>query len=255
MSLSVPRSRPAFVVRKLLAFLCGCALFVGVAGLLALWAAGRFSPRLLSSMLASRTGATLAIAGNDTNLLTGRVAYAGLTITNPTRWQERDFLKVRSLRLDLDPWSFVGGETRTFRRVDLDIEHLTIVGKADYLADNNAKDIGAALKGAAEDAASAATGPPSGAQPFQIGQLRIRVSRITIIAGDGTPGRRLVVDLPIDYVFEAQGITDRDFDAKVSRPMGAQALQVAADKQPALLVDLARTRLRKSVTELLLETK
>jgi len=77
----------------------------------------------------------------------------------------------------------------------------------------------------------------------------VRVDRITIISGDGTDQRKVVVDQAFNYVFEARDITELNFDEKVSRPMGTQAVQNAVQQQPELLLDLARERLRKSVTE------
>ena len=140
--------------------------------------------------------------------------------------------------------------------VPLDIEHLTIVGKADFLKDNNAKDIFNGLKSAvATEAPKPTPGPPSTKQPFLIKRLRVRVDRITIISGDGTDQRKVVVDQAFNYAFEARDITERNFDEKVSRPMGTQAVQSAVQQQPELLLDLARERLRKSVTEKLLGEK
>jgi len=256
--MSLPRSpsRLGSALRKLLTVLCGIALFLVMAGLLAIWAMGRFAPKLLDSTLASRSGAHLAVESNDSNFFVGRLAFAGLTVTNPSRWQEHEFLKVRRLAVDLDPLTFFEGGSQTVNDVDLDIEHLTIVGKADYLADNNAKDIFNGLKGAPQASSpSPAPGPAKPKAPFLIRHLRVRVDRITLISGDGTPDRRVVADQSFGFVFEARDITERDFDAKVSRPMGAQALQTAAARQPELLMDLARERLRRSVTEKLLGEK
>ena len=128
------------------------------------------------------------------------------------------------------------------------------------MADNNAKDIGNGLKGhdvpvSARPSAHLPAEPAAPRQSFHIDHLRVRVNRITVIAGDGTPGRRVIVDRAFDYVFEARGITDRNFDDKVSGPMGQQALQNVIERQPDLVMDLAREKLRKSVTEKLLGEK
>lgn len=256
--MSAPRNsaRLGSALRKLLTVLAGIALFLVVVGLLGVWALGRFSPKVFDASLSANSGAHLAVEGNDTNLFTGRFAYSGLTITNPTRWSEREFLRIRRLSVDIDPLTFFEGGSQTVNDVDLDIEHLTIVGKADFLADNNAKDIFNGLKsGAAASAPTTAPAPTGRKQPFLIRHLRVRVDRITVVAGDGTADRKVVLDQPFDYVFEARDVTERDFDEKVSRPMGAQALQTAARKQPELILDLARERVRRSVTEKLLEAK
>lgn len=256
MSVPTKSNRLGSALRKLLTMLCGVALFLVMVGLLGVWAMGRFSPKLLDSSLATKTGAHLAVEANDTNLFAGRLAFSGLTITNPTRWTEKEFLKVRRLAIDLEPMTFFEGGSQVVNDVELDVEHLTIVGKADFLKDNNAKDIFNGLKSApAAEAPKPAPGPPAPKQPFLIKHLRVRVDRITIIAGDGTEQRKVVVDQAFNYVFEARDITERNFDDKVSRPMGTQAVQTAVQRQPELLLDLARERLRRSVTEKLLGEK
>ena len=256
MSVPSKSTRLGSALRKLLTMLCGVALFLVMVGLLGVWALGRFSPKLLDSSLATKTGAHLAVEANDTNLFAGRLSYAGLTITNPTRWSEKEFLKVRRLALDLELMTFFEGGSQVVNDAELDIEHLTIVGKADFLKDNNAKDIFNGLKSApSATTPPPAPGPPGPKQPFLIKHLRVRVDRITIISGDGTDRRKVVVDQAFNYVFEARDITERNFDEKVSRPMGTQAVQAAVQQQPELMLDLARERLRQSVTEKLLGEK
>ena len=256
MSVPSKSTRLGSALRKLLTMLCGVALFLVMVGLLGIWALGRFSPKLLDSSLSTKTGAHLAVEANDTNLFAGRLAYAGLTITNPTRWSEKEFLKVRRLALDVELMTFFEGGSQVVNDAELDIEHLTIVGKADFLKDNNAKDIFNGLKSApSAKTPPPAPGPPGPKQPFLIKHLRVRVDRITIISGDGTDRRKVVVDQAFNYVFEARDITERNFDEKVSRPMGTQAVQAAVQQQPELMLDLARERLRKSVTEKLLGEK
>ena len=232
MSAPSKSTRLGSALRKLLTVLCGLALFLVMVGLLGIWAVGRFSPKLLDSSLATKSGAHLAVETNDTNLFAGRLA------------------------IDLEPLTFFEGGSQVVNDAELDIEHLTIVGKADFLKDNNAKDIFNGLKSApAAEAPKPAPGQPSPKQAFLIKHLRVRVDRITVISGDGTDQRKVVVDQAFNYVFEARGITERNFDEKVSRPMGTQAVQTAVQRQPELLLDLARERLRKSVTEKLLGEK
>ena len=255
-----PSRRPGSALRKLVTVLCGIGLFLLVVALMAVWSIGRFAPKILDASLSSRTGARLAVETNDTNLFAGRVSFSGLTITNPSRWQEREFLKIRRIGLEVETWSFLFGNTQVVREAELDIEQLVIVGKEAFMADNNAKDIGNGLKGqvsvgSAQPAARMPVEPAATRQAFHIDHLRVRVNRITVIAGDGTPGRRVIVDRAFDYVFDARGITDRNFNEKVSGPMGQQALQNVIERQPELIMDLAREKLRKSVTEKLLGDK
>ena len=61
------------LLRKLLTILAGLVLFVFLAGLLAVWALGRFSPGLVDSALSEATGAHVTVEDNDTNLLVGSV--------------------------------------------------------------------------------------------------------------------------------------------------------------------------------------
>lgn len=256
MSVPSQSTRLGSALRKLLTVLSGIALFLVLVGLLGVWALGRFSPKLLDASLSSKSGAHLSVETNDSNLFAGRMSYSGLTVTNPTRWTEREFLKVRRLVIDLEPFTFFEGGSQVVNEVELDIAHLTIAGKADFLADNNAKDIFNGLKGApVASAPQPAPGPSGAKQAFLIKRLRVRVDRITVISGDGTDARKVAYDQAFDFVFEAHDITERNFAEKVSRPMGAQAMQTAARRQPELLLDLARERLRRSVTEKLLGEK
>ena len=125
---------------------------------------------------------------------------------------------------------------------------MTIVGKKDFLADNNAKDIGNGLKGPASSPTPSAE-PASPPQPFLIKHLRLRVGRITVVSGDGTADRRVVVDQDYGFVFEARDVTDQNFDAKVSVPLGQQVLQTALRRQPELMFDLAREKMRRPSRE------
>jgi hypothetical protein len=241
------KSRPGSALRKLLTVLCGIGLFLILVGALGVWALGRYSPRLLDASLSGQSGAHLTVEDNQTNLFLGRIDYAGLVLTNPSRWQEREFLRVKRLVLDVDPLTFVEGGGQVVNEAELDIERVTIVGKADFLADNNAKDIGNGLKGPATSPTPSAE-PASPPRPFLIKHLRVRVGRITVISGDGTAARRVVVDQDFGYVFEARDITDQNFDAKVSVPMGQQALQTALRRQPELMFELAREKIRRPLS-------
>lgn len=231
-------ARSGSVSRKLLTMLCGIALFLVLAGLLGVWALGRFSPRLLDASLSARTGARLAVEQNDTNLFVGRIAYAGLTITNPSRWQEREFLKVKRLVLDVDPLSFRDGGAHVVDAAELDIEHLTLASKADFFKDNNAQDIANGLKaGAGRDATKPAE--PHGKQPFQIRRLRVRVGRVTVVNHDGAPDRRVFLDRQADFVFEAADVTEHNFAEKVTRPLAKEAMRVALGLPAGLPFDLS----------------
>ncbi len=244
MSLFRHRSRPGSALRKLLMVLCGVALFLILVGVLGIWALGRYSPRLLDASLSGQSGAHLTVEDNQTNLFVGRVDYAGLVISNPSRWQEREFLRVKRLVLDVDPLTFTEGGGQVVNEAELDIDRVTIVGKQDFLSDNNAKDIANGLK-SSSSAPATKTEPSKAPQPFLIKHLRVRVGRITVVSGDGSAGRRIVVDQDFGYVFEANDVTEKNFNAKVSGPMGQQALQTALRRQPELMFELAREKMRR----------
>jgi hypothetical protein len=255
-----PVRRSGILLRKLLTILAGLVLFVLLAGLLAVWALGRFSPALVDSALADATGAHLTVEENDTNLLVGRLSFGGLTLTNPTRWSEREFLKVRRFHLDVDPWSFAGTGTQKVHEAELDIDRVVLTGKSDklleLLGDNNALDLSKALKAEARAAAAPdATGAPAASRPYEIGRLRVRVGHLTVVGGDGSARRRVLLDQDIDFVFEARDVTDRNEKETVQKPLQAMLQKELTKAATQLLFDVGSQRLRPSVTEKLLGEK
>ena len=259
MSAVPPVRRSGILLRKLLTILAGLVLFVFLAGLLAVWALGRFSPGLVDSALSEATGAHVTVEDNDTNLLVGRLSYAGITVTNPTRWSEREFLKVRRFHLDVDPWSFAGSGTQKVHEAELDIDRVVLTGKSDklleLLGDNNALDISKALKAEARDAAAGPAGTPNAPRPYEIGRLRVRVGHLTVIGGDGTARRRVLLDQDISFVFEARDVTDRNEKETVQKPLQAMLQKELTKAATQLLFDVGAQRLRPSVTEKLLGEK
>lgn len=249
-------ARPGNVSRRVLSLLGGVILFVVLAAALSVWSVGRFAPGLLDSTLSAKTGAHLAVENNDTNLFVGRVSLADFTVTNPSRWTDTRFLKGKRLRLDLDPATFIGNGRRIVHSLELDIDELTLVGKEEYLKDNNAQDILRGLK-------SADTPPPPAGQPasdaprtpFLIEKFRLRVGHITVIAADGTPQRRVVIDRQFDLVFEAQNITDANLEQTLTGPLGKQVVAQTPAASAGLLFDLTKDKIRTSITEKLLNEK
>ncbi|MEY3583669.1 MAG: hypothetical protein RJA48_752 [Verrucomicrobiota bacterium] len=246
MSCARSTARPGNVSRRVLSLLGGVILFIVLAAALSVWSVGRFAPRLLDSTLSSKSGAHLAVENNDTNLFVG----------NPSRWTDARFLKGKRLQLDLDPATFVGDGRRVVHLLELDIDELTLVGKEDYLKDNNAQDIFRGLK-------SADTPPPPAGQPvvaaprtpFLIEKLRLRIGHITVIAADGTPQRRVVIDRQFDLIFEAQNITDVNLEETLTGPLGKQVVAQTPATTAGLLFDLTKDKIRTSITEKLLNEK
>jgi hypothetical protein len=256
MKLPLPARRSGSALRKLLSVMAGIALFLVIIALMGVWALGRFAPTFLDTALLSKSGAHLSVEANATNLYAGRVEFDGLSISNPSRWQEREFLKVKHLALEVDAWEFFWKGNIKVKQAELDIDRVVIAGKADYLNDNNTKDI---MKGLKSPDGKAPPGPvdapPAAKRPFHVDHLRVRVGHIMIISGDGSPERRVIVDRAFNFVFEATDITEKNFNDKVSQPLGRLALQKVSTDGMDLIMDLARERLRKSVTEKLLQAK
>ena len=252
-----PVRRSGILLRKLLMILAGLMLFLLLAGCLAVWALGRFSPGLVDSALADATGAHLTVEGNDTNLFVGRLSYAGITVTNPTRWTEREFLRIRRLHLDVDPLSFAGEGTQKVHEAELDIDRVVLTGKSDklfdLLKDNNALDISKALKEESRASAPTTPGGPAGpARPYEIGKLRVRVGHLTVVGGDGTARRRVLLDQDINFVFEARDVTDANKKETLERPLQALLQKELTKAATQLLFDVRTERVRPSITEQLL---
>jgi hypothetical protein len=254
-----PARRSGILLRKLLTILAGLVVFVLLAGCLAVWALGRFSPGLVDSAVADATGAHVVVETNDTNLFVGRLSYAGISVTNPSRWTEREFLKVRRFHLDVDPWSFAGQGTQKVHEAELDIDRVVLTGKSDklfdLLKDNNVLDIAKALKEESRQASGGPAGPAGPARPYEIGKLRVRVGHLTVVGGDGTARRRVLLDQDLNFVFEARDVTDRNEKETIERPLQAMLQQELAKAATQLLFDVRSERVRPSITEQLLGDK
>lgn len=248
--------RPGSVSRRVLSLLAGIVFFLLLLTVLAVWSLGRFAPNLLNATLESKAGAHLSVAANQTNLFMGRVSFEDFVVTNPSRWTDTSFIKGKRLVLDLDPVSFVGDGRRLIHLVELDIDELTLVGHEDYMKDNNAQDILRGLK--APDDPAVATAKPEPDQPsagYLIEKLRLRIGHVKIIAADGTPLKRVVVDRQFDLVFEARNITDSNLVQTLTEPLGKQVMTQSPVAGAGLLIDLTKDKVRQSITEKLLTEK
>lgn len=251
-----PIARPGNVSRRVLSLLAGVILFVVLAAVLAVWSVGRFAPSLIDSTLSSKSGARFSVDSNQSNLFAGRVVFTDFAVTNPSRWTDARFIKGKRLDLDLDPATFVGPGRRVVHRAELDIDELTLVGKEDYLKDNNAQDIFRGLKSSdAPPPPPGKTVPDEPRTPFVIEHLRLRVGHITIVAADGTPQRRLVVDRQFDLVFEAHNITEANLEQTLTGPLGKQVMSQGGKAGAGLLFDLTKDKVRTSITEQLLNNE
>jgi hypothetical protein len=251
-------SRPGNVSRRILAILGGVVLFIVVASALALWAVGRFSPNLLDATLVARSGARLVCEENNTNFLVGRLEFHNATVSSPARWKEKSFLKIKTLHLDLSPLSFLGDGPRIIKRAELDVDQLVLVGRGDYMKDNNAQDILRGLKSGdlqvksapATDAAPVEA--VSARQPFKIESLRVRIGRVKVIVEEPNRAPVVVIDRNFNFVFEANNITDKNLMESLTAPLGQKALTQAAVIAPDLMMDITDRKLRRSITEKIL---
>ncbi len=251
-------SRTGSISRRILAILGGVVLFVVVAGALVLWAVGRFSPNLIDATLVAKSGARLVCEENNTNFLVGRLEFRNASVTSPTRWKEKSFLKIKTLHLELSPLSFLGNGPRVISRAELDVDQLVLVGRGDYMKDNNAQDILRGLKSgelavkSAGSAEASSTEAPSPRQPFKIESLRVRIGQVKIIVEEPNRAPVVVVDRNFNFVFEANNITDKNLVESLTAPLGQKALTQATALVPELVMDITNRNLRRSITEKIL---
>lgn len=253
-------SRFGVVSRRLLKLFAGGFIFLILISVVGLWLAGRFAPNLLDAVLSSKAGASLTCETNQTNLLVGRLSLENFQVTNPNRWKEKSFLKVKSLKVDLNPLSFIGGGTRRIQQLECDIDELVLVGSRSYMKDNNAQDILRGLKGASTTAAasevkSEANSADDAKKSFFIGNARIRVGHVKIIVETEGRAPEVILDREFNFVFEAKNVTEKNLNQTVTIPLGAQALASVAVVAPRLSMEIANHELRKSITEKLLGEK
>ena len=251
-------SRTGNVSRRVLAILGGVVLFSFIAGILALWAIGRFSPNLLDATLVARSGARLVCEENNTNFLVGRLEFRNASVTSPLRWKEKSFLKIKTLYLELNPFSFLGDGPRIVKRAELDVDQLVLVGRGDYMKDNNAQDILRGLKSgnltvkAASTDGSAPVEVANARTPFKIESLRVRIGRIKVIVEEPNRAPVVVIERNFNFVFEANNITDKNLIESLTAPLGQKALSQATAMAPDLMMDITDRKLRRSITEKIL---
>lgn len=233
---------------RMLGFLVGLGIFLPLLAALIVWAGGRFAPSLLDSALFSRSGCTLSVESNGTNLLLGRVLFGGLRVEGASRWQERLLLRARELKVEFEPASFVGDGVRVIRELRLDVDELVVVGKEDYLSDNNLRDLIRSLS-----APDAAVGSGESAEPahFRIERLSLNVRRVRVIAGDGTDRRRTVVDRDAGISLEARDVDENSLGDKVWKPLASGLTGLAARVGVDAAVDRARERAVRAAESLL----
>ena len=243
-----------------MSYVVGITLFITVICLIGLYVLGRMAPQILDSVLKNKADSGLVCEINQSNLILGNLDLQGIKISSPGRWKENQFLSIKAIKCELNPFSFIWGGGRHFKNVELDIDKIVLVGTRDYMKDNNAQDILRGLKsGQLEKTKESTEISDSGAsqpkRPFKIDNLRLRVGQIIIVVeGDRGPSET-VVNNHFNFVFEAKDITEKNYESVVSFPLGAKVLTKAATLAPRLMMDISNRKIRQSITEKILEIK
>lgn len=239
-------AQPGFSLVRLLKWLgvgLACLLLLALAGI---WGIGRSIPSLLDSALASQGNSGLTCETNDTNLLLGRIDLAGLSVLNPPGFSEREFLRIRRLVVDVQPATFMADGRRVIEELTLDIERVTLIGKADLFSDNNATTIAKAFRRSAKAAKSEeAREPGKPGNDFIIRRLKIRVGGVTILQENGGARPQVLVRDDHGLAFEASDVTAQNLGDTVISPLGGLALTRAASAEPDALLELSRRQLER----------
>ena len=243
-----------------MALIFGVTTFVFLTCLIGLYVIGRTAPQILNTALKNKADSGLVCEINQSNLILGNLDLQGIKISSPTRWKEKQFLSIKTIKCELNPLTFILGGSRHFKNVELDIDKIVLVGSRDYMKDNNAQDILKGLKSAPNENSfeSTTSSEPSVDQPkkpFKIDNLRLRVGQIVVIVEDGDRPAEMVVNNNFNFVFEAKDITEKNYQKMVSLPLGAKVLTKAATLAPRLMMDITNRNIRQSITEKFLETK
>jgi len=229
-------------LRRLLFWTVGTLLALAVLAAVGVWAAGRFLPTAMSLALTDRTGATLVCEDNQTNLFLGRVDLQQLVVG----YKESEVVKIRRILVDLDTTSFLSNGAHVIEEVELDLDHVRLVGGADPLRDNNLTAMIQAWQASAGPsepvpAVAAQAGP---APRFLIRKLRLRVGGFTLVqALPGSPERVLSRD-ERGLEFVATDVTNDNLSQTLMAPLAAAAL-TRATTNPETLLEGALRRQRK----------
>ena len=225
-----------------------------------LYVLGRTAPQILDSTLKAKADAGLICEFNQSNLVLGNLDLRGVKIQSPGRWKEKQFLSIKTIKCELNPLTFILGGSRHFKNVELDIDKIVLVGKQDYMRDNNAQDILKGLKSISsekntEAVKSTPSEEPQSNKPFKIDNLRLRVGQIIILVESNNKPTEIIVNNNFNFVFEAKDITEKNYQTIVSLPLGTKVLTKAATLAPRLMMDITNRNIRQSITEKILEFK
>lgn len=229
-------------LRRLMFWTVGIIVGLAVLAVAGIWVAGRSLPAAMGLALSERTGATLVCENNQTNLFLGRVDLQQLVLN----YQDSDVLKIRRILVDLDTSSFLNSGERVIEEVELDLDHVRLVGGANPLRDNNLTAMIQAWQASAgpTDPASQVAAPTGPAPRFLIRKLRLRVGGFTLVqAMPGAPERVLSRD-ERGLEFVATDVTNDNLSQTLMAPLAAAAL-TRATANPETLLEGALRRQRK----------
>ncbi len=252
--------RKGIISRRVLALIFGLTTFIFLTCLIGLYVLGITAPQILDSALKTRADSGLVCEINQSNLILGNLDLRGIKISSPGRWNEKQFLSIKTIKCELNPLTFILGGSRHFKNVELDIDKIVLVGTRNYMKENNAQDILKGLKSAQaenpnETPASSEPEVDNPKKPFKIDNLRLRVGQIIVVVEDGNRPAETVVNNNFNFIFEAKDITEKNYQKMVSLPLGAKVLTKAATLAPRLMMDISNRNIHQSITEKILEKK
>lgn len=207
----------------LLTLLVGGLLFLVLLIVFGIWFAGSNQAlKIASDFVNTKSGGTLSFAENDTNLFAGRVHYKGIELTNPSRFTDKQFVKINEIKAVVNIGS-AASDTIIVPEVIMDIGSISLVGSDDWMNDNNAMDFKKAF------APAAATEEPKteetkqepqeeGAKKhFRIGKLVLKLDRIRVLEHATTPGEepKPIVDDAVDLNWVFEDVSDENIKDKV----------------------------------------
>jgi hypothetical protein len=213
----------------------GCLLTLFVGGLLFLillvvfgiWFAGSNQAlKIASDFVNTKSGGELKFAENDTNLFAGRVHYKGIELTNPSRFTDKQFVKINEIKAVVNIGS-AASDTIIIPEVIMDIGTVSLVGSDDWMHDNNAMDFKKAFAPAAAEETKPDEPKPEEPKPetkeegpkkhFRIGKLVLKLDRIRVLEHGTTAGEtaKPIVDdaVGLNWVFE--DVSDENIKEKV----------------------------------------
>ncbi|MDP2137371.1 MAG: hypothetical protein Q8J74_05910 [Candidatus Didemnitutus sp.] len=222
---------PLFTVRPHRGgFLAKTLLFFGlvVGGFALAWVL--LLPKIVASVVRSKTGFELTINELSVNPLTAKVRLAGLVVKNPPGWTETAFLNLRALRADAELMSLFKGRLIADEIV-VDVTHVTLVKNSEGIF--NILVFQEGLTGPASPAGAGSPKPETGKSPeFLIRRLMVKFDRLTYADHSGRKPVVREYNLAIN-----RELRDVDSVAALVSPFQGAALSVVSDAVGGMFQD------------------